>query len=288
MKKAFTLIELVVVIAIIAILAAILFPVFAQAKLAAKKATAVSNVKQIGLSHMLYVGDYDDVSPKLGSGVDFTDQLLPYLKTVQIFLDPSRNDIDTGCNPAATDEPGCRLIGYGYNWGPVKRRGGGMLLRQVIDPNVPGGTTTYIPGISMTSIVSPADMFAYGESYDTPRVTMTSSFLLCTWNGTTQDALRYGGSWPTAFADGHSKAIKWRAGWGDPGAENNRFAVPANLDNVTNFCYDPSFVLDGTQANGSFDNDMVPTNTRCDQLPAFFKALPVAPYGSGSGPAFLP
>ena len=60
MKKAFTLIELLVVIAIIAILAAILFPVFAQAKLAAKKTADLSNLKQIGTSTFLYQGDYDD------------------------------------------------------------------------------------------------------------------------------------------------------------------------------------------------------------------------------------
>jgi prepilin-type N-terminal cleavage/methylation domain-containing protein/prepilin-type processing-associated H-X9-DG protein len=58
--KAFTLIELLVVIAIIAILAAILFPVFAQAKTAAKKAQDLSNHKQIALGHMMYTADYDD------------------------------------------------------------------------------------------------------------------------------------------------------------------------------------------------------------------------------------
>lgn len=57
---AFTLIELLVVIAIIAILAAILFPVFAQAKLAAKKTAALSNAKQIATAHMMYQADYDD------------------------------------------------------------------------------------------------------------------------------------------------------------------------------------------------------------------------------------
>lgn len=58
--SAFTLIELLVVIAIIAILAAILFPVFAQAKAAAKKASALSNVKEIVLGSIMYANDYDD------------------------------------------------------------------------------------------------------------------------------------------------------------------------------------------------------------------------------------
>jgi prepilin-type N-terminal cleavage/methylation domain-containing protein/prepilin-type processing-associated H-X9-DG protein len=66
-RKAFTLIELLVVIAIIAILAAILFPVFAQAKEAAKKASCLSNEKQLALSVIMYQGDYDDVYP-VGTG----------------------------------------------------------------------------------------------------------------------------------------------------------------------------------------------------------------------------
>src|ERR1700761_8197879 len=68
--KAFTLIELLVVIAIIAILAAILFPVFAQAKLAAKKTADLSNLKQIGLGAMMYSNDNDDMFPR-------NDYLLP-------------------------------------------------------------------------------------------------------------------------------------------------------------------------------------------------------------------
>ncbi|MER3496366.1 MAG: hypothetical protein C4320_05945, partial [Armatimonadota bacterium] len=63
MKRAFTLIELLVVIAIIAILAAILFPVFAQAKVAAKKTAALSNTKQTATSFLIYTTDSDDTFP---------------------------------------------------------------------------------------------------------------------------------------------------------------------------------------------------------------------------------
>src|ERR1700722_10783467 len=62
-SRAFTLIELLVVIAIIAILAAILFPVFAQARDKARAATCMSNLKQIGLAYMQYTEDYDEVTP---------------------------------------------------------------------------------------------------------------------------------------------------------------------------------------------------------------------------------
>jgi len=96
MKRAFTLIELLVVIAIIAILAAILFPVFAQAKAAAKKTAALSNVKQIGTGVQIYLGDSDDVYPQ-GSGNcwwgpldgNWIEDTKPYIKSVPILRDPS-------------------------------------------------------------------------------------------------------------------------------------------------------------------------------------------------------
>ena len=62
-QKGFTLIELLVVIAIIAILAAILFPVFAQARARARTASCLSNNKQVGLAFMMYVQDYDETFP---------------------------------------------------------------------------------------------------------------------------------------------------------------------------------------------------------------------------------
>ncbi|MBS1707189.1 MAG: prepilin-type N-terminal cleavage/methylation domain-containing protein [Armatimonadetes bacterium] len=93
-KRAFTLIELLVVIAIIAILAAILFPVFAQAKVAAKKAAMISNAKQIGLAQLMYGGDYDDVfAPVAGFTADwnlpsFAVLSFPYMKNAGILMDP--------------------------------------------------------------------------------------------------------------------------------------------------------------------------------------------------------
>jgi len=104
-KTAFTLIELLVVIAIIAILAAILFPVFAQAKMAAKKTAALSNAKQIATANMMYMGDYDDhlVKEFFGFPASYSDPwpsvasayygwrhvVAPYLKNVDIFADPT-------------------------------------------------------------------------------------------------------------------------------------------------------------------------------------------------------
>ena len=63
-RSGFTLIELLVVIAIIAILAAILFPVFAQARAAARKAACMSNEKQISLGMLMYFQDYDERTPR--------------------------------------------------------------------------------------------------------------------------------------------------------------------------------------------------------------------------------
>jgi prepilin-type N-terminal cleavage/methylation domain-containing protein/prepilin-type processing-associated H-X9-DG protein len=104
-QRAFTLIELLVVIAIIAILAAILFPVFAQARESARKATCQSNLKQIGAAIMMYVQDNDEVNAPVAicpAGVTFQypnnttgtcwlwyHPLFPYIKNYGVYRCPS-------------------------------------------------------------------------------------------------------------------------------------------------------------------------------------------------------
>src|SRR3569833_1273123 len=91
MKKGFTLIELLVVIAIIAILAAILFPVFAQAREKARAITCVSNEKQMGLAMLQYEQDNDEefpflqwINPVNNQAEDWQQAIFPYVKNGEV------------------------------------------------------------------------------------------------------------------------------------------------------------------------------------------------------------
>ncbi len=133
-RRAFTLIELLVVIAIIAILAAILFPVFAQAREKARQTSCMSNLKQQGTATFMYVQDYDETFPLAiyignNAGAPCTNlsyhQLIPYQKNADMEKCPS--DIsplkvptaltNLGLPPACPLTPALPTVGYQPNYG---------------------------------------------------------------------------------------------------------------------------------------------------------------------------
>jgi prepilin-type N-terminal cleavage/methylation domain-containing protein/prepilin-type processing-associated H-X9-DG protein len=112
-RSGFTLIELLVVIAIIAILAAILFPVFSQAREAARKASCQSNLKQIGNAVQMYTQDNDETLPGTGSSSgsgDVVQLLEPYTKQrwgQGVWRCPSHSSLTPASGWTSS---------YGYNW----------------------------------------------------------------------------------------------------------------------------------------------------------------------------
>lgn len=131
MKKAFTLIEILVVVAIIALLAAILFPVFSRARENGRRASCQSNLKQIALGIAQYTQDYDERFPMVfgtGSAIPgpygWADAVQPYIKSLQIYQCPSDSRAPTS-NPSIGDSPDdeAGYIDYFYNWAMQSREG---------------------------------------------------------------------------------------------------------------------------------------------------------------------
>src|SRR5579871_1790353 len=143
-RSGFTLIELLVVIAILSILAAILFPVFAQAREKARQAACASNMRQMGLGVQMYTQDYDERLPLAATATatgflnwhHFVD---PYVKNKQIWVCPS------------TDLPIKNIFGdlvchYGFN---------SYYLNEGVDPkNV--FTLNNAPGVTLGAVAEPA------------------------------------------------------------------------------------------------------------------------------------
>jgi len=260
----FTLIELLVVIAIIAILAAILFPVFAQARESARAISCLSNMKQLGLGWMMYAQDYDETyplsrrqDPQSGYGTDGDDcghfyadpdvhakhgwrmLIYPYVKNYGIYRCPS--------NPAATQLQtnhkacdGCTeegdenfKISYGNNgvvmwgWNPLR----------VAQLNRPADTIMLLESTWQCN-----DLGDWVARIDNPPA--------CQWG---QGFLTHRGkngipNW--AFFDGHAKAVKLTrifqrngirgAGWSMMGNEDDgpggNATANLDLDQPNNIC----------------------------------------------------
>lgn len=229
-RKAFTLIELLVVIAIIAILAAILFPVFAQAKVAAKKISCVSNVKQMAVAAQLYLGDYDDHYPvnsvSSPSGFTYSNTsywyfglvfesgslavlrpeaglLYPYQKSGPIVACPDSNNLTPGTGGAPfTIDASNAPLGYDKN----------VLI--VFSQST--GTGSYGPFRSATAwddvansiLVADASFNAQTSSFNglnLPRNLSTGNVRTCTQANM---HARHGEQANVAFQDTHAKSFK--------------------------------------------------------------------------------
>jgi prepilin-type N-terminal cleavage/methylation domain-containing protein len=267
-RSAFTLIELLVVIAIIAILAAILFPVFAQAKEAAKKAVCNSNVRQLNNAWIMYAGDYDDhwvTTGKFTSNTtdgntnDFFYLSQPYVKNYDIFYCPDRTVYQSLANFGAYyGKPGDatgKLFGFGMNYGVMHNRAGYGLFHASTkytpgDPNYE--IAHFFPGRSFSEFTTPAQMVSLQDTGDDPQYT-NSPYDMCQNDdgsgsaantaGCKAEEFRHAGSWNFGYTDGHSHAVKV-----------GTFAIPADGDDFTimpqaqqdllNDCYDPNASLE--------------------------------------------
>jgi prepilin-type N-terminal cleavage/methylation domain-containing protein len=156
---AFTLIELLVVIAIIAILAAILFPVFAQAKVSAKKAGSISNVKQLNLAEQMYAGDYDDTMVRVGNWNSGDPDSWGGYASWALMLDPYQKDVDMNWTPLSSSplqsgdikhRIGTRLLTYGFNY---------TYLSPSPTPNWPAP----IQSVSATAVAQPSSTIMFAE-----------------------------------------------------------------------------------------------------------------------------
>jgi prepilin-type N-terminal cleavage/methylation domain-containing protein/prepilin-type processing-associated H-X9-DG protein len=156
-RSGFTLIELLVVIAIIAILAAILFPVFAQARDKARQASCLSNTRQMATSMLMYVQDYDETFPKDthdGQKTFWMDYLQPYVKNTSIWRCPSRTDSTLHVNKERAND----FTAYGINWFFL----GTFYANTKI--KVDGVTYTSVPVCSLGSVSAPAQTIMVAES----------------------------------------------------------------------------------------------------------------------------
>lgn len=260
-RRAFTLIELLVVIAIIAILAAILFPVFAQAREKARGISCLSNLKQAGLAYAMYTQDYDETTPCQVTPVTQYDAdnfavsggywymlIQPYTKNWQLFVCPDRSDTTSSKKNPAGLELGPKLgrsMGYGYNDGWVSDSGYGLVQTQTQD----AFGNTERAGRPISAIVTPADCVAFGDTYDTPGYSIAMDNILSTLpDGVSTRSLRHMSNLNYAFVDGHAKIIHFQAG------EYAGFGLtgrPQSEVDALKWCSDPTIVPASTFGGAS-------------------------------------
>jgi prepilin-type N-terminal cleavage/methylation domain-containing protein/prepilin-type processing-associated H-X9-DG protein len=257
-KSGFTLIELLVVIAIIAILAAILFPVFAQAREQARKATCTSNLRQLTNAWLMYAQDYDERWVTTGKGYnpmtsdcsndgsdkqDFNYLAQPYIKNFNIFFCPARSIPGPEPSFVSPINPEGKWIGYGMNYGPYHNRNGYGLFG-VSTRYTPGhrweNCRHYYPGRALAEIISPAEMVAQCDTGDSPQYT-NSPYNMNQTNSPLSE-IRHGGMYSYSFVDGHAKSWKVKPYTFDGTADDFEL-MPADPANILMQCYNPDVTM---------------------------------------------
>jgi prepilin-type N-terminal cleavage/methylation domain-containing protein/prepilin-type processing-associated H-X9-DG protein len=225
-RHGFTLIELLVVIAIIAILAAILFPVFAQARAKARAISDLSNLRQVGLALMMYAQDNDEALPPIAGcaagivpcpaasvqnwgpstnfGVAVSGLIDPYIKSNQLFVNPSGskpsatsaglgymvNDLVAGRSQAVMSAPTSTVMAFDASEATANYA------------NPTAGKLTYGAGHAITAATVPVPAAAtldqilpyYGDA------TLDTAAL--------RDVAIHNGTMNAVFGDGHAKALR--------------------------------------------------------------------------------
>jgi prepilin-type N-terminal cleavage/methylation domain-containing protein/prepilin-type processing-associated H-X9-DG protein len=217
--RGFTLIELLVVIAVIAILAAILFPVFAQAREKARAASCLSNLRQFAHATLMYLQDYDETFPQSVYSQDaaillpgsrnrvFTayDAMLPYVKNIDIMVCPSsRPGVDFDAVVASVGLQGSgnfRYSSYGLNFALFQ------------DPALPPGLFADDPVVSLAAVSDPVNTTLF---YDALYTRTPNDHLgrpipagVFGWQNFPGDP-RHSDGLNIAFADGHVKYFNKR------------------------------------------------------------------------------
>lgn len=174
-RPGFTLIELLVVIAIIAILAAILFPVFAQARAKARQTMCISNLKQIGLATLQYAQDYDQTYPNgwhpdgVNGQYTGTDMwritILPYcgkrsavVKNSDLYNAPDQQNWNSNSVLSCPDAPAS------INYGPTSYGYNTTVMTNGWNDALGGNSPQQYNGKSDAALLAPAHVMAYCDS----------------------------------------------------------------------------------------------------------------------------